>query len=1126
MRHKALIIFFSLISPIVLKGQSVLSNGNWFKMEIAERGMYRLTYQYLQNAGIPIDNINPTTIKIYGMSAGVLPQANNSGWPYDPQQLSIEVIGEEDGSFDANDYILFYAEDGDKYHFENNELIYEHNIYDDNNYYFLTYGGNTGNRIELEVSPSSSDGIITAFNDFRYLKEENYNLLTSGRNWYSYRFNTTTTQDYLFSFSNNVIGDSIRLTTNVMAQSFETSSFNVKVNNQLAGNIEVQNINDFNKKIYRYDTKGYENKGAYKAISNKDVKVTIEYNKNSSHSIGFLDDILLEANCDLSFNNDQLTFRSLESLKNNSTEYKISNSSASNRIWNITNKYSPKEISANVSGTVTSFKALSTELQEYVIFNPQEITEPLSISNIENQNIKSLTDSEFIIVTYPEFQSEAIRLANFRISNDGLKSNVVVIDKVYNEFSGGRQDVTAIRNMCKYLYDNGSLKYLLLFGRGSYDYKNTINNNTNFVPIYESRNSLHPLDTYASDDYYGFLEDEEGEWLEISGGNHSLDIGVGRLPIKSSDDARNVVDKIIYYSSSENTLGDWRNNVVLVADDGDFNLHQRQVIELTQFLDTTYSSFLSKQFLLDNFQQVSSPSGETSPDASNALDQKIEEGALIVNFTGHGGENGWMQEQILDIIQIQNWDNYDKLPLFVTATCEFGRHDDPLKTSGGEMIVTSENGAGIAIVSTCRPVNSSSNFALNKAFYENVYQRTSGEYLRLGDIFRLTKNQSIDLASDLNKVGNRNFSLLGDPTLRLNYPKQQVVITGINEPFAKTDTLKALSKVKLFGQVNKGPTIDASFIGEVSFTIFDKPILKTTRGSIENTPFSYYSKENIIFKGSSKVRNGIFDLEFVVPKNISYLVDNGLINLYAISDNKKDANGSEIKLKIGGTSTNPKIDNLPPKIQLFIGDTLNTNLSLVSHNTNLIAILEDESGINLSSFSVGNNITAILDETQIYNLNNYYTAFSNTYQKGFLNFPLKNLSKGQHTLKLQVWDTYNNSNESTISFTVADPNSVVIYDVDNYPNPFDDYTNFRLQHNKSGEDILIELELISPISGLVYNNSFTIKNSNSFVEFFQWNGKGLNGEKISPGIYIYQVTVRSIKDGAKNTAQKKLILIN
>ena len=612
-----------------------------------------------------------------------------------------------------------------------------------------------------------------------------------------------------------------------------------------------------------------------------------------------------------------------------------------------------------------NFGSKTYELKEFVAFSKTESNIiPANIESIANQNLTANTDAEFIIVTHPDFYNEAVRLANFRMQNDGITSKVVRLNQIYNEFSSGRQDPTAIRNYAKYLYDNGNIKYLLLFGRGSYDYKNVINNNTNFVPVYESKNSLHPLDSYTSDDYYGFMEDEEGQWLEENGGNHTMDIGIGRLPVTTVEIAKGVVDKIINYSSNPSTIGDWRNDVVLVADDGDFNLHQRQADELSVFIDTTFTAFNPNKFYLDAFPQIAKASGESAPAASKALDETVENGALIVNFTGHGGENGWMQEQVLDVVQIEKWDNINRLPLFVTATCEFGRHDDPRRISGGELVVTSAKGGGIAIVSTCRPVSSSSNFALNKAFYEVVYSKENGEYLRLGDIFRLTKNASTNLATDFNKVGNRNFSLLGDPTTRLSYPKKEIVITAINDDISKQDTLKALSQIKLSGEIrsaNNQP--DTQFNGEVSFVIYDKKIAKTTLGN-ESAPFSYMTNENAIFRGSSSVTNGQFTLDFIVPKSISYDVGNGKINLYAFDYNSKDdANGSDIKLKIGSSdnsSTNNDVTG--PEIKLFIGDSLNSNLNQVSHNTFLFAKLSDESGINISSFGTGNSIIATLEQ--------------------------------------------------------------------------------------------------------------------------------------------------------------------
>jgi hypothetical protein len=1125
------LLIVTLLSTKAVAQPSVLTNGSWLKMEIGKRGVYKLTYSYLKNAGMAVDNIDPKTIKIYGNPGGMLPQSNATDRPIDLLQNAIFINGENDGQFNAGDYILFYAEDGDTYSYVNNELTYEHNLYADSNYYFITSEGDNGLRIADQVDLGSNFALINTYDDFDYYEAEKYNLLASGRDWYSEKFDLTLSKKYNFSFKKMVAGSDIKVSVKLMAQSFNPSSFDIDLNGNTLGNIPIESVPDFNQKVYRYSIKG---KVGMATFSNNSVvadgllDVGIKYNKNSTgQSVGYLNNLLIEVKRQLELTDPFNIFRSLNSLDNSTTTYNLQGLTSNSIIWDITNKTSPTNQIFTLNGSTGTYGAESSTLKKYVVFNTTIDNLPINITSLTNQNIRSYVDAELIIVTHPNFQAQAEQLANFRSQNDNIPSRVVLIDEVFNEFSSGRQDVSAVRDFARHLYTNGRIKYLLLFGRGSYDYKNTITGNTNFVPIYESRNSLHPLDTYASDDYFGFLEDEEGDWLEVSGGNHTMDIGVGRLPVSTSKEAATVVNKLLNYSANENTIGDWKNNIVFVADDGDFNLHQRQADELTKYVDTTYSAFNPYKFYLDNFPQVSRPNGESAPLANAQLDETIKKGALIVNFTGHGGESGWMQEQVLDIVQIQSWDNYDKLPLFVTATCEFGRHDDPRRVSGGELVVTSEKGGGIAIVSTCRPVSSSSNFALNKAFYEEVYKKENGKYPRLGDIFKNTKNQSINLATDFNKVGNRNFALLGDPSLRLAYPLQEIVITAINDNTDKSDTLKALGKVKLTGEIklpNGQP--DTQFNGEASFVIYDKDVPKTTLGN-ENPPFTYESRENIIFKGLSNIENGIFNIEFIVPKNISYQFGNGKISIYAFqSSGLNDANGSEINLKVGGTADNPPIDNEGPEIKLFIGDSLNTNLSGVSHNTFLVANLQDESGINLSGFGLDNNIIATLDGDQTFVLNNYYQARLNSYKKGSVKFPLTDLSKGKHTIVVKAWDTYNNSSEATIKFTVADPNSIVIYNLTNYPNPFNNYTKFRFAHNRAGDNLSITLDIISPISGTVFKSNFEIKNSPSEIELFEWNGESVFGDKLDAGVYIFSVTVRSIRDGAKNQDYKKLILIN
>jgi hypothetical protein len=383
------------------------------------------------------------------------------------------------------------------------------------------------------------------------------------------------------------------------------------------------------------------------------------------------------------------------------------------------------------------------------------------------------------------------------------------------------------------------------------------------------------------------------------------------------------------------------------------------------------------------------------------------------------------------------------------------------------------------------------------------------------------------LATDFNKVGNRNFALLGDPTIRLNYPKKDISISSINNNELKSDTLKALGHIQLGGIVKTlSGQIDNQFNGTVSFAIYDKDITRTTLGN-ENPPFTYKSKENLIFKGSSSVNQGEFNIEFVVPKNISYEVGNGKITMYAIQESGLvDANGSDVEINIGGSKLNPAPDNLGPEISLFIGDSLNTNLNGVSHNTSLIAKLSDKNGINLSNFGVSNDIVATIDGGKSFILNEFYRANKNTYKEGWIEFPLTNLTKGPHSITLKAWDTYNNSSESRINFTVADPNSIVIYELSNHPNPFNHFTTFRVKHNRAGDNLELQLEIVSLVSGSILTKNFKIDNSSSEIDFFEWDGSTITGQKLNPGIYLYHLVIRSLRDGVKNQEYKKLILIN
>ncbi|MEM9299481.1 MAG: type IX secretion system sortase PorU [Bacteroidota bacterium] len=1136
-RFKFITTFLLLISAFGYSQNSVLLSGNWYKVPVEENGVYKLSYEFLRSAGLPVEDLDPRKIKVFGNSGGMLPQANDAHRPFGLIENSILVTGEDDGSFDNGDYVLFYGHGPHSYAYNGATFVYEYNIYSDLNYYFISYEGTDGKRIQNIENKGSNFPVVNTFDDFEHYEIEETNLLISGREWYGERFDLTTEQDFTFDFEGLSSDGEIKVTVDVMTQSFQTSSFDVSINGINVGSQSLASVPDFLNPLSnnpnRYSIKGRTSKKEYAIDANQinsdnAVEIGLSYNKGGTQrSIGYLNFIDVQIKRDLALYSDQTIFRSLQSLESGNSTYNISNASASVQIWNITSKEIPERQLFELTGSTARFGEEGTELNEYVVFDPQTVPAPTSITAIENQDLKGLPSSELLIVAHPDFLSESERLAAFRRSNDGLTVSVVTTDQVFNEFSSGKQDVTAIRDFTKYHYDRyGTVRYLLLFGKGSYDYKNVLSNDKNFVPIYESYNSLDPLDTYASDDYYGFLEDDEGRWEEIRGGNHTMDIGVGRFPVTTGEEARAVVDKAIRYDSDARSLGAWRNEIVFVADDGDVNIHQRQANDLTRFVDTTFSDFNSNKLYLDEFPQVSRPNGQTSPKARKALEDAIEKGALVINFTGHGGEIGWMDEQVLDLFLIDDLQNRNKLSLFVTATCEFTRHDDPKRASGGELTVTSERGGGIAIVSTSRPVRSNSNFALNKEFFNHIFHQENGEFLRLGDIFRLTKNGSVDLATDTRKVGNRNFALLGDPSLRLAYPENSIVITDILENSSLTDTLRALAKTKIKGEVRSpSNAVLSDFNGTLDVTVFDNEILKTTLGN-ENQPFTFSAKENKLFKGSVSVVNGQFEVNFVVPKNISQQFGEGKISLYASqSSTMADANGAEVSIKIGGTASSPEIDTRPPTIEIYLDDTLSLKNSGISHNTTLFTRLSDESGINISGFGIANSITATLDDDEVFLLNDFYQADKDDFTKGWVAFPIDDLGVGEHTIEVRAADTYNNIQTERFTFFVADPNTILISKLKNSPNPVYAHTSISFNHNRAGDDLEVSLQIISSMGELVRDIDFKVNDSSPMVDLYEWDGSGVNNEKLTQGIYLYRVSVRSLQDGAKGQEFQKLILI-
>ncbi|WP_291725984.1 type IX secretion system sortase PorU [Bernardetia sp.] len=1130
-QYSTLVLLLFSIIPITSAQNSVLADGQILKLKIEQNGIHKITFQALQEAGLNPSTINPNNIQLFGNGGGMLPQANAVDRISDLRENAIFLELGGDGTFNQGDYILFYAQAADSYQYDeqSNDALkfsFEKNLYDDFNYYYLKVGNQAGKRIQTAESLNGGTK-ITTYDEIAHHELDEVNIIGdlrnsggggSGRMWFGERFDFVTEATINFEGEGLVTSRPVLLRASAMAYSSRPSEYTVSIAGQNIGTLPIAASI-----ISTYSKKGDITTSTFQSnisSSSSTLPVTVAYNKTDNTAFGHLDYLTLSYTRNLSFYKQNTHFRSVASIQNEVSSFEFSQQPASMRVWNITDVFAIQEIPQNTSNLNAFTVRTGNTLNELIAFDTNtDLPVPLEITPLANQNLHALPTPDFVIVTHTDFIDAAQKLAAFHNENDNLEVLVVTVDQIWNEFSSGKQDISAIRDFVRFLYKNDSdkLRYLLLFGDTSYDYKDRISSNNNFVPVYQSRESLEPVETFSSEDFFGLLEDNEGIWgEETNTQTEDLDIGIGRIPVRSATQASQVVDKIIGYSLPQ-TLGKWRNKVVFVADDGDNNIHMRDSEEMIEIIES-YKGYQAEKLYIDAFPQISTSNGKFSFKVREKLSQNVNEGSLIVNYMGHGSESSLATEAVVDLASISNWKNLDNLPLFVTATCEFGRYDNPDVISAGERLMTNEDGGGIALVTTTRPVTASTNFVLAKAFYSNVFKRLpNGEMPRLGDIIRKTKNES------LAKL-NRNFTLLGDPALRLNYPKEEAVITEVKANGTVTESIKALDKVTLTGEIVNNNTLSADFTGILDVVIYDKPAELRTYGD-ESRPMFYNAWQNVLYKGKATINQGKFEITFVVSKDINYNLAAGRVTMYAQHETQnRDANGF-YGIQIGASNNNAPTDNTPPTAQIWIEDKTFVSGAKVPSNTVLLAEVSDESGINLSGYGVGREITAVVDgeASQTFILNDYFTYDEGSYTKGTITFPLEDLSVGQHTLSFTVWDNYSNPTTIEVDFYVENK-PIELTEITPYPNPFWSSVNFDVTHTRKGDDIEVVMVVYDVVGRAVrtIRQNF-IDNQGSFSTL-SWNGRGNEGEHVKNGMYICKIYIRSLQDGAVGTNTVKVVL--
>lgn len=1102
---------------------SILSTGKWFRIKIKEDGIYKLTYDDLKELGIS----NPAEVRIYGNGGGMLSVYNDEPHPDDLLENAIWFETGEDGAFNSGDYILFYGQGPHvwKYNPGNHYFNKDLHFFSEGNYYFLTSELGRGKTIGIEsLAGETPSGTISEYDVLVHHELNAKNFIASGSEYYGEPFDINTSQDFILDIPDIVTSEPVRMELSVLARASDSTSFNISANDNFIGRVKISGTN---LSLYTA-TFAFVKKDTFRFYSSSgQIKINLRYFKNSSSAQGWLDYITINARSTLRMPSGQLFFRDNRSAGiPDIAEYRISGAEPGTTVWDITDPSNVIKVNTSAEGTNLTFLSRTDLLREFAAFNlnrpfPKPIMEGPDVGQISNQDIHGALPVEYIIVSHPDFIDQARILAAYRHDHDDLDTLVVTPQQIYNEFSSGTPDVAAIRNMVRMFYDRAAdetemPRYLLLFGDGSYDNRSEDARNTNYILTYQSPNSLSPISSFVTDDFFGLLDESEG------GSSGMLDVGVGRFPVKSRAEAQEVVEKTLSYSGPE-SMGDWRNTICFIGDDEDYNTHMTQADDLAKTVESERPGFIINKIYLDAYQQVTTSSGPRYPDVNAATNQRINKGALIINYTGHGGENGLAHERILEINDILTWDNTGKYPLFITATCEFSRFDDWEHTSAGEFVLLNPEGGGVALLSTTRLVYSGPNHILNEQFYNYVFEKNENqEYLKLGDIIRLTKNNA---GTGINK---RSFALLGDPAIILNYPKYNISATTINGiPFSDSyDTIHALEKVAVSGIIeDDAGNVFTSYNGTLYPTVFDKISEITTLANDGGTPFTYKVRNRILYKGKASIINGTFTFNFIVPKDISYNYGPGKIIFYG-HDLLTDANGSFENVIIGGSSDSVKNDTEGPSLKIYMNDDNFVFGGTTNENPRILVYVTDSSGVNTIGTGIGHDLTAVLDNQSVSPiiLNDYYEADKDSYQSGKISYQLKNLEEGPHKLTVKVWDVYNNSSEDYTEFIVASSEDLILKNILNYPNPFTTHTSFYFEHNQPGSELDVLIQVFTVSGKLVKTIERRITATGYRCGPIEWDGLDDFGSRIGRGVYIYRLKVRTNSGQSIEKFEKLVIL--
>lgn len=1103
---------------------SRLASGKWVKIKLTNSGVYKLTYSDLQSMGFA----DPSKVRVYGFGGSMLKEQFN--YPKADTKAAGDIP--EVPIYKGNSFILFWARGVVSWANSGSVFKQTVNPYSTSAYYFLTDSQGTATSIPAAASISDiPTASYSTFDDYALHEVDLVNVGSTGREFYGEDFSTTTSQPFPFTINGVSTSTPMTIDVDFISKAISNTTLKASVNNTVVVNATMPGM--LGGDNYTRAKKALNTTGTYTnpSAGNSTFNVKIDYGRSGDVNCR-LNYIRLNMERDLRLYDAFTPFRRIAS-RGKTAQYNLSGVNSNVQVWDVTTGRI-LQMPTVINGSQLSFmaKSPSDTIREFVAVDVNAtFPKPEVVGVVANQNLHALPQTDMVIICPSEFIGQAERIAEMHRVKDNLRVTVAQPEQIYNEFSSGTPDVSAYRWFLKMFYDRAQSdsdkpRYLLLFGDGTYDNRLLESRwgavtPANKILTYQSVGSLVETDSYVCDDYFGFLDDNEGANIAYE----KQDLGIGRFPVRTESEAVGVVDKVLGYVNN-NVEGAWKNNVCFVADDDDNNEHMRNADKLTDYLEANNKSFIVNKVFMDSYKKVVTSTGSTYPDAKRKLFSLLNSGLMVLNYTGHGGVNGWATEQIVTKFDIESL-VMKKLPLWVTATCDFSRFDD-FVTTAGEGALLNSKGGGIALITTTRVVYSGPNFSLNSEVIKLLFSKNAdGTRLRLGDIMRRTKSQ---LSGDQNKL---NFTLLGDPALKLAYPESQIEVTTINDkPASEQQTLNALSEVTVTGRVlHADGSWDSSFSGIIIPTVFDSPDLVTCLNNNNfSETFKYQDRTKILFFGKDSVRNGLFTFKFTIPKDMSYSGKNGRINLYASNGSENEAQGFYDNFLLNGTNPDAVEDHIGPKItSIYLNSPDFKNGDVVNENPVLIASMIDESGINVSGTGIGHDMTLIVDNQpfQSYNLNGYFATTPGNSKAGELYYNLPTLSDGKHTLVFKVWDIQNNSTSDTIECIVkngAAPQLFKLYPNKNPVKLSDGEVCFYLEHDRPNTNLSVKMSIYN-LSGIELWSRTVTELSDVFSPTpVIWDLRQSNGQPVKSGIYIYKATVYTNQE-QETTQAKKLIIL-